>query len=408
MIKQMNRPARLFSQSIQATLSYKLRGFFCVLSVALGIAAITIIVAATEGAYHKAFEIVDKFGPDSVMIIGGRMESRATGNMEKTLTLADLSAIKKSFSDAYVVFPIVGIGPSRISYKNKKYTTHLVGTGSNYSTAWSWPIVQGRDFTEKDITEMKNVGIIGQYLARELFGEKSPVGKYLFLKGIPVQIIGILQESGMTPKGMNLDNRFIIPATTAMKKIQNENKYISAIKIRFVNQSNLNFYAKDLEIFLRKRHKILQGNSNDFIIISPKEIIKFLVALTGSLILFIGISGIISLLVAGFVLANLFLLSVKQRSMEIGIRRSLGARQNDILFQFLEESVILTTTGGIFGFILGIVSSKLLSLVANFPIHFSWKAFVIGLVLSWMVGIFFGLQPSLAAARLNPVEAIKK
>lgn len=407
-IKHMNRLPRLFTQSIQATFAFKTRALFCIVSVALGIASVILIIAAMEGAYVKAFDIVEKFGPDSVLITGGDRQLRATGNVEKTITLDDLAAIKESFPEGYVVNPVVTIGACRATYKNKKFQTHLVGVGDNYSVAWSWPLVQGRGIIIKDITGVKNVAVIGQYLARELFGEYSPVGKYIFVKGFPVRIIGILQKKGMTPNGQNLDNRILIPITTAMKKVQNEKKYISAIKIRFSDQTRINYYVEELEVFLKKRHKILPGAQSDFTTISPKEIIVFLVTLTGTLILFIGTSGIISLFVAGFVIANLFLLSVKERSQEIGIRRALGASQMDIILQFLGESVILTTLGGIAGSVLGLFSSKLFAVVADFPMHFSWKGFAVGLLLSSLVGILSGIQPSLVAARLNPVEAITK
>ncbi len=155
------------------------------------------------------------------------------------------------------------------------------------------------------------------------------------------------------------------------------------------------------------RHKIPPEEPDDFTIISPKEIIKFLVALTGSLVIFLGVTGIISLTIAGFVLANLFLLSVRERTTEIGIRRAVGAKRQDILLQFLGESVTLTTVGGLLGFILAIASSKLLMSIAEFPIYFSWKAFVVGLLLSWIVGIVFGLQPANKAANLKPIEAIR-
>lgn len=403
----MDRLIKIISQSIRAVRAFKLRTFFCLISVALGIASITVIVAATEGAYKKALEIVARFGPDSLMIFGGGEEARAIGQRQKTLTLEDIEAVKQEFSSAYLVVPTTSVGNVTVSYKDKKYQTQVIGSTSDYSRVFTWPVIQGSDFTEDDVKGLRNVGLIGQYLLKELFGNEDPVGKYILVKGIPVQIVGVLSERGTSPSGHNLDDRIIIPLTTIMRKIQNETKYVSAFRIRFADQENLYKHMEDLRSFLRQRHRIPDDEPDDFRIVSPKEIVKFLVALTGSLVIFLGVAGITSLIVAGFVLANLFLLSVKERTEEIGIRRAAGARKMDILIQFLGESVIITTTGGLFGFLLGLLSSKLLMLIAQFPIHFSWKAFATGLLLSWAVGIGFGLQPARRAANLKPIEAIR-
>jgi putative ABC transport system permease protein len=404
----MNRLFRIISQSVRAVKAFKLRTLFCLISVALGIASIVIIVAATEGAYKRAFEIVARFGPDSLMIQSGGEEARAIGLRQKTLTLEDIEAVRQTFHSAYLVVPMTSVGDVTVSYKNKKYQARLViGSTSDYSRVWTWPVIQGSDFTEDDLKGLRNVGLLGQHLLKELFNGEDPVGKYILVKGIPVQIVGVLSERGTSPSGSNLDDRIVLPLSTVMRKLQNETKYISTFRIRFTDQENLYSRAEELRLFLRQRHGLKEGEPDDFRMISPKEIVKFLVALTGSLVIFLGITGIISLTVAGFVLANLFLLSVKERTAEIGIRRATGAKKKDILLQFLGESVIITTIGGLLGFVIGLLSSKLLMTIAQFPIHFSWKAFAIGMFLSWAVGIGFGLQPANRAANLKPIEAIR-
>lgn len=403
----MDRLVKIISQSIRAVRAFKLRTLFCLVSVALGIASITVIVAATEGAYKKAFEIVARFGPDSLMTFGGGEHARATGQRPKTITLDDVEAVKQAFRTAYLVVPMSTMRDVTVSYKDKKYQTRIIGSTSDYSRAWTWPVIQGSDFTEEDVKGLRNVGLIGQYASGELFGNEDPVGKYILVKGIPVQIVGVLSERGTSPGGEPLDDRIVIPISTLMRKLQNETKYVAGFRIRFADQENLYYYVEDLRSFLRERHSLPKEEPDDFTIISPKEIIKFLVALTGSLVIFLGITGIISLIVAGFVLANLFLLSVRERTAEIGIRRATGAKKRDILIQFLGEAVVITTAGGILGFLLALLSSKLLILIAEFPIYFSWKAFAVGLFLSWVVGIGFGLQPAERAANLKPIEAIR-
>jgi len=407
MIFIMEKLLRLITQSLLAVRAYKLRTLFCLLSVALGVSSITIIVAATEGAYEKALDIVEKFGPDSLLIFGGSEEIRALGQRQRTLTLDDVNSVKAQFTSAYLVVPMTSVREVNVSYKDRRHQTLVIGSTSDYSRVWSWPVVQGSDFTEDDVKGMRNVALIGSHVRTLLFGEEDPVGKYIFVRNIPVQIVGVLSERGTTPGGDILDDRIIMPITTVMRKLQNETKYISAMRVRFQDRENLYLYVEELRSFLRERHRLNPGEPDDFRIISPKEIIKFLVALTGTLVAFLGVTGLISLIVAGFVLANLFLLSVSERKSEIGIRRAVGATKKDILMQFLGEAVLITTAGGIAGFILAFAGSRLLMLIFEFPMRFSWKAFAIGLVLSWFVGLFFGLQPAKKASELNPVEAIR-
>ncbi len=403
----MKRWLGLLEQSLQAVIAFKLRTVFCLVSVALGIASIVVIVAATEGAYQKAFEIVDRFGPASLLVVSGGEASRAVRVRQKTLTLADADAVREAFPNAYLVMPMTAVGGVTVSYRERKHKARIIGSGSQYSLAWSWPVVEGSDISEMDVRGLRNVGLVGQEISRRLFGTQDPVGKYVLVRRIPVQVIGLLQARGTSPGGRNLDERIVMPITTVMRKLQNEKQYVTAFRVRFVSEKNIKQQSEALKTFLRRRHRLQEGEPDDFRVISSTEIIKFLVALTGSLVLFLGVSGITSLVVAGFVLANLFLLSVKERSREIGIRRAVGARQRDILFQFLGEAVTLTTAGGFLGFFLGLAASRLLMLIAEFPIVFSWKAFVIGLALSWIVGIIFGLQPAWRAARLKPIEAIR-
>jgi putative ABC transport system permease protein len=403
----MDRLINILSQSLQAVVALKIRTFFCTLSIAIGISAITIIVAATEGAYQKAFEIVETFGPDSIFIIGGSEKSRGIVQRPKTLTLADAEAIRSSFATAYMVVPITTVQDVIVSYKGNRYSAPVVGTTSDYSRSWSWPVVEGSDFTQEDLLRLANVALLGHETMRELFGEENPVGKTIQIRRIPVQVVGVLMERGAAQGGGNMDNRVVMPLSTVMKKLQNEAKYVSFMRVRFEDQENLEYRVEELKVFLRAQHRLPDGEPDDFQIFSPKDIIKFLVALTGSLIAFVGIVGIISLAVAGFVLANLFHLSIRERKGEIGIRRSIGAKRRDILIQFLGEALIITTAGGLCGFLMGVVAARLLQYVEAFPIHFSWKAFVIGLFLSWLVGIVFGLRPASQAAHLEPIEAIR-
>ncbi len=401
------RIINIIKSSVRATLSYKLRTFFSLLSVAMAIASIILIVAAVEGAYKKALEIIERFGPDSVLVLSGSDEARAAGMRLYTLTKNDAYAIQNAFHSAYLVVPMRSVNNVQASYRNKKHQTRVIGSTPDYINGWSWSIEEGSNLTDIDIKGFKNACIIRRYVSKMLFEDISSVGKFILVNKLPCQIIGILSERHVSQIGVNLDDRIIMPITTVMKKLLNESKYLSAIKVRFRGQERVVALIEQLRLFLRERHGLKDTQNDDFRMITPDRIVRFLVTLTGSLVVFLGVTGIVSLIVSGFVLANLFLLSVKERTYEIGIRRASGAKKKDIIRQFLIESTIITTSGGVVGFLLGIVFSKFLVLIADFPLYFSWKAFLTGLLLSVSIGIIFGIQPAKKAANLTPAEAVR-
>ncbi|MEO5355881.1 MAG: ABC transporter permease [Nitrospirae bacterium YQR-1] len=393
--------------AVSAVRAYRLRSFFCILSVSIAIASITAIVAAVEGAYKSAYELVDKFGPDTALIIGGGEVAKAAGYRYKTLTLTDSQAIRDAFMTAWLVLPVVIKQGTGVSHGSKKHQTLVLGSSEDYSRSWSWPVEEGSDFTADDIVSGASVCLLGVKVVRELFADKSPVGQTILVGQIPCKVTGVLADRTISQMGSDLNDRVIMPISTVMRKLLNESRYVSVIKVRFEDQENLKYHISELREFLRSRHGLKEDEDDDFKIVSADEIISFLVALTGSLVVFLGITGIVSLVVSGFVLANLFLLSVKERTREIGIRRAIGATKRDIFTMFLFEATLVTALGGFAGFFLGVIVSEILNAAADFPVHFSWKAFATGLTLSILTGIVFGIKPAGDAASLNPIEAIR-
>jgi len=403
----MRRLYHSAKQAAEAVWAYKLRTLFCLLSVALGVSSIAIIVAATEGAYQRAYEMAARFGPDTLAVYGGSDESRARGQREQTIKLSYVEKVREAFPTAYLLIPYSTKWGVNVSFRNKKYQTRVVGSSANFTQAHNWPVIQGSDLSGEDVNQSRNVALIGQDLTAELFGSEEPIGKSILVNRVPVQIIGALGARGVSGTGHSLDNRLVMPITTVMKKVINERQYIRGFRIKFLDQSNLDRRVKELTAFLRNIMDTPDDQPNQFRIMSPTLIIQFLAGITGSLLIFIGTAGIVCLVVAGFVLANLFLLSVKERTKEIGIRRAVGARRRDIRRQFLSEAVIVTSCGGALGFVMAVAGSKLLVYVAEFPMVFSWRAFLVGMTLSWIVGVTFGLQPASQAANIEPIEAIR-
>jgi len=382
---------------------YKLRAIFSIIGISLGVASLSIIVASVEGAFRKAYDVVESFGPDSILIFGGSQEKKGIRERNKTLTIADFHLIERNFPNIKLIMPII-IYKTNIRRRDNLINTTVYGVDTNYEEAWSWYLLKGRFFTYEDIKEKKFSCVVGLYVVKELFSkDEEPLGKDIFINNTPCKIVGVLEPKGTTITGRNLDNRVLLPYTTVMYKINHDPKYISAIRIRFYKGVNISEEVERLKQFLA----YLKGNTDQFFILTPSEILRFLMALTGSLIIFLGVSSGISLTVGGFVLANLFLLSVQQRKKEIGIRRSMGAKRRDILVQFILEAVILTSLGGVLGFILGYIGSKFLKQIADFPIYFSVIGFFIALIVSIIVGLLSVINPALKASKLNPVEAIR-
>jgi putative ABC transport system permease protein len=298
-----------------------------------------------------------------------------------------------------------------VIYKGKIYregnvlNTTIYGVNNDYEEAWSWYLSEGRFFTEEEIKNKKYVCVIGVHVKKELFGSnEDPIGKTIFINKIPCKIVGVLEPRGTTLTGRNLDNRVLMPYTTVMYKILHDPKYISAIRIRFYEGIDIKEAVKEIKRYLLFRK---MAKEEDFFILTPNEILRFLFALTGSLVLFLGLSSLISLTIGGFVLSNLILLSVNERRVEIGIRRALGAKKRDIVFHFLIEVLILTIIGAILGFILGYLGSKFLKMFADFPTSFSFIGFSISLLTAIIVGTISAISPSIQAAKIPPSKAIK-
>jgi putative ABC transport system permease protein len=403
----MYRVFGMIKNAFRAVSVSYMRTFFCFLSVVLSIATIVLIVASVEGAYYQALEIIEKFGPDSLLIISDSSQNSSPRLRNLTLTLDDVNAMKKAFPSAVVIEPQQFIPDGLVSYKKEYLQTTIVGTPAGYSSLWSWLINEGSDITEDDVEKFKKVCLLGNYVSEILFKEQNPTGKYIMVNKMPCQVIGVLSTRGSTPSGRNLDDRIVMPITTVMKRLMNESRYVSSIRARFSNKVNLSKKAEEVRSFLRYRHGLSDSAKDDFRMISPDTIISFMVSLTGSLVAFLGVTGVVTVIISGFVLANLFLLSVQERKQEIGIRRALGAKKRDIIYQFLLESIFITLSGGVGGFLAARLAERVIIATVDFPLYFSWKVFVTALIFSLAIGLIFGIKPATTAANLNPIDTIR-
>jgi len=397
----------ILKQATAAILSYPLRSFFCLFGISLGIVSITLIVASTDGANYKANQMLSDFGPDSMIIFGGHEQQRAARLRLNTITLQDMAAIKNSIDGCYETIPMIAMRNVLVSFENNKWQTLVIGSTQDYFTSWGWRIATGSAFTEKESFNYENVTVIGSDVAEKLFNgdNDKAIGKTILVKNKPVRVIGVLKERGTGFGSFRLDDRIIMPIDTVMRKYLKEDKYISAVRARF--HGDLDQKIKDVKALLRIRHNLKGEMPDDFTIRTAEDAKKFLLVLQGTLVLFLGIAGGVALIVGGFVMANLFMISVQERRREIGIRRAFGAKRGHIILQFLLEAILLSLAGTFLGLILGYITGLVLSLYTSIPIMFSYKIFWLASLTATIVGVIAGFVPAKKAAALDPVEAIR-
>lgn len=400
--------ARLRRMALSAVWAYKARSLFVILGVGFGVASLTLIVTAVDGAERKAVELVEWFGPDAALVFGGNFKKQAVGARTNTLSQDDIRGIRQSLPGVSMVVPMRARQDVPMRYQDRNLPGSLViGATENYADAWNWPLVEGRDLSEDDVRMGARVALLGDKPARELFGEESPVGRTFQVGKFQVQVIGRLKYRGASGGGGDVDDRIIIPITTLTSRFNLDRKYFRAMRIKFLEPQYMSTHVENLRAFLRMSHNLTPTQDDDFSIITADEILKFLSAFKGGLVAFLGVTAAASMSVGGFVLANLFSISVSERSREIGLKKALGATQNAILTQFLLEAAMLTAIGGLVGLGLGLGLGQLLTRLGMLQILFSWKVFFLSLGSALLIGLVFGIKPARAAAQLDPIAALR-
>ncbi len=400
---------RLLRLAIVAVLAFRLRSVFVILAVALGIASLALIVAAVDGAQRKAWEIVEWFGPDAAFLLSGDIKNRTAGQRDLTLTPRDALRLRQSLPGAYLVVPMRAKRDVDLRYGNKTHQLpSLVGATAGYATAWNWPLSEGRDISARDEALGLKIGLIGDMPARELFGDASPLGKTIYAGDLPIQIVGRLAYRGASSGGgASVDDRIIIPLSTLTQRFNMDRNYYRALRIKFHEPERMADHVANLRSLLRELHGLREEQPDDFSILTADEILQFLSMLKGSLVAFLGVTAGVAVLAGGFVLANLFALSVIERKREIGLKMALGARSRDISLQFVIEAVLLTLAGGALGVLLGLGLGQALSNLGVLEIRLSAKVLVLTFASALLIGLIFGFKPARQAAALDPIEALR-
>jgi putative ABC transport system permease protein len=408
--------AAILRIALRAIAKNKMRASLTVLGVVIGIAAVTAMVSIGLSASQLVQGDFQNLGTNVIVVLPGNQQTQgARRALIPSLTPGDVSAIQKECNAVLAASPMV-FSTGNAIFGNANWTPkEMVGVGSDYLTVRNWQIRLGDFFTDRDISNANKVCVIGQTVVKKLFQTSNPIGESIRINKIPFEVVGVLQAKGANMVGDDQDNIILLPYTTVRKRLQRSNFNnvdIILASARSVDQMKL--AQTEMEGLLSDRHRIGPGQPSDFEVQNTTEIAGVFSIITGTLTAMLAAIAGISLLVGGVGIMNIMLVSVTERTREIGIRMAVGARPGDILRQFLVESMLLSLLGGIVGVLLGISSSIGLIWLINavsagrpWPIVVSWPAAVASLLFSAAVGIGFGYYPAWRASRLDPIDALR-
>jgi putative ABC transport system permease protein len=405
---------RTLREARRALGANKVRTFLTMLGIIVGITALTLIAAVGQGSKAEVTGRLSKvWGANPIMVTAsagsrsaGPHMGMGVGTGSQTLTYEDLAAIEQEVPNVRKASP--GLVKSDVLAKSRQQsaTTEVWGITPEFREYRSWDAESGEFLSDEDVQSSARVALIGSTVARELFGETDPVGATLRIENVAFKVKGLLASKGTNPEGVDMDDRVMIPITTFAHRLYNVT-YLSNIVIQLQDVTRMPETAQAITKLLRERHQIVPPKQDDFGVRTPEGMVKMFAGTSQSLTLFLGIVSAIALLVGGLVIMNIMLVSVGERTREIGLRRAVGARRKDILAQFLAEAVAVSVSGGVIGVVLGVVGIWLLRLLTKTPALISWQAVALAAVFSVLVGLVFGMYPARRAALLPPVEALR-
>jgi putative ABC transport system permease protein len=400
--------AGLLASAVWALVRNKLRSLLTVLGIAIGIAAVICVVAIGKAGQARVEAQLNNLGDNFVWVeAGGRAVNgvRTGTHGTNTLTLADAVAIKDQIPLIKSVSPNVD-GSTQVVYGNQNWFTTYRGVSPEYFDIKRWAVDQGAVFSPDDVDRAADVCAIGRTVRDQLFGVEDPIGEVIRLRNLPCKVVATLKPKGLSVSGQDQDDTILLPYTTAQKKIKGVT-WLDDVLCSAVSQAAVKLAGQQAAALLRDRHHLRPDEDDDFNIRNPEDVIQAQIEASRTLTLLLVAIASISLVVGGIGIMNVMLVSVTERTREIGVRVAVGATEEAIQLQFLGESVMLSLVGGAAGVLIGIAGSVLVGRALIWPMELSAEAVLLAALFSIAVGVFFGYYPAHKASRLDPIEALR-
>jgi len=404
----MRRLVATLKIALRAMRRNKLRTLLTMLGMIIGVGAVIAMVGIGNGAKTQIENQIASLGQNVIQIFSGsftRGGVHSGWGAAGTLTVDDAEAIQREIPGVTAVSPEVR-STTQIAAGNQNWSTQVQGESADYLTIRQWPLTSGAMFTEQDVRSANKVAIIGQTIADQLFPGEDPVGQILRIKSAPFIIVGLLKSKGMSMMGSDQDDVVLVPYTSAMKRLFGMTT-LRTINAQTATSSLLTPVQQQINSLMRQRHRIIPGRDDDFTVRTQQEIADAMTEQSKTMTYLLAAIAAVSLLVGGIGIMNIMLVSVTERTREIGIRMAVGARGHDILLQFLTEAFTLSVIGGIIGIGVGIGASKIIEAWKHWPVATPLLWILASFLVSAAVGIFFGFYPARKASQLDPIDALR-
>lgn len=397
-----------FLTAFSALIANKLRALLTMLGIIIGVAAVISMIAIGEGAQRAVTERIQSLGSNLLFISPSFQRSGGTtviqGGTSVRLLNADAERIEEKVPAVEAVVPELNRN-AQIKYGNRNWNTRIVGTWPSYETARNFAVVAGRYFTRAEERSYAKVGVIGQTVVDNVFPGIDPIGKSIRIAGQSFEVIGVLESKGSSGF-QNSDDQIIVPLSTAQRRLFGVD-YLSQISVKILDDKSMNSAFLEIERTLRREHKLRESQDNDFRIRNQADIISTFQETQETFTYLLAGIAAVSLLVGGIGIMNIMIVSVTERTKEIGVRKAIGATKKDVMLQFLIESVVMSVTGGIIGILFGVGGSLLMAAYGNLPSAVSPNAIILSFVFASFVGVFFGIYPAWKAAESNVIDALR-